>query len=150
MTELRGFGLALSAPPGWEVRMWRPDLPPPAENRPVVRLANVALPSTKNTYAEDVADDMRPGTLVASLAEFSPESAGRGLYGTEGVPTLRMDDLDPRAVQRALPGRSGAQRFFTVAGRAFSLYVIARDGAGLRSALRELDAALRGLVVEEQ
>ena len=150
MSEIRGFGLTLTAPRGWEVRLWRPDLPPPAENRPVIRLANVALPTTKDTYAEDVADELRPGTLVASLAEFTPASAGRGLYEPAGVPTLRVEDLDPRAVQRTLPGRSGLQRFFTVAGRAFSLYVIARDGVGLGSAMRELDAAVRALVVEER
>jgi hypothetical protein len=33
-------------------------------------------------------------------------------------------------------------------GRAFSLYVIARDGAGLRAALRELHTQLHALVVE--
>ena len=148
MTELRGHGLALTVRRGWEARIWLPDAPPPAENRPVMRLANFALPSTKDTYAEDVADELRPGQVVASLAEFAPRLADRGLYAPQGVPTLELEDLDPRAVQRHLPGRSGLQRFFSVRGRAFSLYVIARDGAGLRAALRELHAQLQALVVE--
>jgi len=129
--------------------MWVPDQPPPAENRPVVRLANFPLPQTKDTYAEDVVDELRPGQVVASLAEFAPRLADRGLYAPQGVPRLHVDDLDPRAVQRHLPGRSGVQRFFSVRGRAFSLYVIAREGAELRTAVQELESQLRSLVVVE-
>jgi hypothetical protein len=147
MTELRGHGLALTVRRGWEARIWLPDAPPPAENRPVVRLANFAMPASKNTYAEDIADDLRPGTVVASLAEFAPRLADRGLYAPQGIPAFGLEDLDPRAVQRRLAGRSGLQRFFSVRGRAFSLYVIARDGAGLREAVRELHTQLHGLAV---
>jgi hypothetical protein len=125
-----------------------PDLPPPAENHPVVRLANFALPLTKDTYAEDVADGLRPGRVVASLAEFSPALADRGLYGPQGVPALGAADLDPRAVQRQATGRAGVQRFFSEQGRAFSLYVIARSGSGLDRAMGELATLLEGLVVD--
>jgi hypothetical protein len=127
-----------------------PDLPPPAENHPVVRLANFALPATRNTYAEDVADALRPGHVVASLAEFSPSLADRGLYEPQGVPRLGVGDLDPRAVQRQAHGRAGVQRFFSERGRAFSLYVVAREGDGLPEAMRALDVQLRGLVVGER
>jgi hypothetical protein len=124
-----------------------PQEPPPAENHPVVRLANFALPQTKDTYAEDAADDLRRGQVVASLAEFSPRLADRGLYASRGIPHFSREDLDPRALQRHLPGRFGLQRFFSVRGRAFSLYVIARDGAELDAAIRELAAQLHTLVV---
>jgi hypothetical protein len=144
---LSGHGLALTVHDGWEARIWMPDLPPPAENHPVVRLANFALPLTKNTYAEDVADGLRGGEVVASLAEFSPTMAGRGLYASRGVPELEPGDLDPRAVQRQAPGRAGVQRFFSERGRAFSLYVVARRGAGLERAMHELTVQLRGLAV---
>ena len=146
-STLRGHGLALTVHDGWEARIWMPDLPPPPENHPVVRLANFALPLTKNTYAEDVADGLRAGEIVASLAEFSPTLADRGLYAPQGVPTLEPTDLDPRAVQRQAPGRAGVQRFFSEHGRAFSLYVVARRGAGLDRAMHELAAQLRGLTV---
>ena len=146
-STLSGHGLALTVHDGWEARIWMPDLPPPAENHPVVRLANFALPLTKNTYAEDVADGLRAGEVVASLAEFSPTLAGRGLYASRGVPKLEPGDLDPRAVQRQAPGRAGVQRFFSEHGRAFSLYVVARRGAGLERAMHELTVHLRGLTV---
>jgi hypothetical protein len=146
-STLRGHGLALTVHDGWEARIWVPDLPPPAENHPVVRLANFALPLTKNTYAEDVADGLRAGQVVASLAEFSPTLADRGLYEPQGVPELDPAHLDPRAVQRQASGRAGVQRFFSEHKRAFSLYVVARRGPGLDRAMHELTAQLRGLTV---
>lgn len=146
--RLEGHGLALEVEGGWEARMWTPDLPPPAVNRPVIRLANFPLPLTKDTYAAEVVDALRPGRVVASLVEFEPSSAGRGLYAHEGVPRLRPADLDHRAVQGGPPDRAGLQRFFSANGRAFSLYVIARRGGDLAGALRELEALLRSLTVE--
>jgi hypothetical protein len=86
--------------------------------------------------------------VVASLAEFSPALADRGLYAPQGVPGLDIADLDPRAVQRQAPGRAGLQRFFSEQGRAFSLYVIARSGPGLDRAVDELTIQLDGLVVD--
>jgi hypothetical protein len=148
MTEVRAHGLTLTVHRGWEARVWLPDLPPPAENYPVLRLGNFALPSSRNTYAEDVADELRAGQVVASLAEFSPASADRGLYAPQGMPRVDFGDLDRRAVQRQIAGRAGVQRFFSERGRAFSLYVIAREGDGLTDAIRALDAQLHGLVVE--
>lgn len=148
MTELRAHGITMPLRRGWEARVWVPDLPPPAENHPVLRLANFALPNSRNTYAEDVADALRPGQVVASLAEFSPALADRGLYAPQGVPRVHAADLDPRAVQRQGRGRAGVQRFFSVRGRAFSLYVVARDGASLPAALAALDAQLHEAVVE--
>lgn len=146
-STLQGHGLTLVVHDGWEARIWMPDLPPPAENHPVVRLANFALPLTKNTYAEDVADGLRAGEVVASLAEFSSTLAGKGLYAPRGAPDLEPGDLDPRAVQRQAPGRAGAQRFFSEHGRAFSLYVVARRGPGLERAIHELGNQLRNLTV---
>lgn len=148
MVRLAGEGLALDVQRGWEARIFTPDLPPPAINLPIVRLTNFAMPLTRDTYAEDVADELKPGHVVASLVEFDGALADRGLYAPQGVPTLHETDLDPRAVQRQLPGQAGVQRFFSARGRAFSLYVVARQGPKLTQALQELHASLRSLVVE--
>jgi hypothetical protein len=148
VTLLHAHGIRVPLHRGWEARVWKPDLPPPAENHPVVRLANFALPNSRNTYGEDVAEELRPGQVVASLVEFSPHLAGRGLYEPHGVPRIAPGDLDARAVQRQGRGRAGVQRFFSLGGRAFSLYVVAQQGPGLAGALRDLDAQLHDLVVE--
>ena len=147
MVRLEGHGLAVEVHPGWEARVWRPEVAAPAVPGAVVRLANFALPVTKNTYAAEVAGDLRRGDILVSLVELDPALADRGLYVAQGVPRIRVDDLDPRAVQAAGPGRLGIQRFFSLHGRAFSLYVMAREGPGLEHALRAMNASLRSLTV---
>ena len=147
MVRLAGHGVAVEVHPGWEARVWRPVVAAPAVPGAVVRLANFPLPVTKNTYAAEVADDLRPGDVLVSLVELDPSLADRGLYAAQGVPSVRVDDLDARALQAAGPGRCGVQRFFSLHGRAFSLYVMAREGPGLEHALRAMNASLRSLTV---
>jgi hypothetical protein len=147
VVRLAGHGVAVEVHPGWEARVWRPDVAAPAVPGAVVRLANFPLPLTKNTYAAEVADDLRPGDVLVSLVELDPSLADRGLYAAQGVPSVRVEDLDPRALQAAGPGRLGVQRFFSLHGRAFSLYVMAREGPGLEHALRAMNASLRSLTV---
>jgi hypothetical protein len=148
MTELRAHGLAITMRRGWEAGIWLQQQPPPADSHPVMRLANFPLPRTRDTYAEDAVEDLRAGDVLASLVEFSPRLAGHGLYAPQGVPRFSGEDLDPRALQRYLPGRSGLQRFFSMRARAFSLYVIARDAPTLDASVRDLGAQLHSLVVE--
>jgi hypothetical protein len=148
MLTLARHGLTLRVPRGWEARMWVPDLPPPAINLPVVRLANFPLALTRDTYAEDSAHELRPAQVVASLVEFEPALADVGLYAPQGFPALDVEDMSPKAVQLRRADRLGLQRFFSVDGRAFSLYVIARRGTGLRRALNELETVLAETVVD--
>jgi hypothetical protein len=147
VVRLAGHGVAVDIHPGWEARVWRADAAPPAVPGTVVRLANFPLPVTKNTYAAEVADDLKPGDVLVSLVELDPSLADRGLYAAQGVPLVRVDDLDPRALQAAGPGRLGVQRFFSLQGRAFSLYVMAREGASLEPSLRAMNASLRSVTV---
>jgi len=125
--------------------MWRPRPEPPATAGPVVRLANFALPTTRDTYAAEVADTLEPGQVVVSIVEFDRGSANAGLYAARGAPRLRVEDLDPKALQAPGRGRLGVQRFFSLGNRAFSLYVMARDGRALPEAIRLLNASLRSL-----
>jgi hypothetical protein len=147
VVRLAGHGVAVEVHPGWEGRVWRPEVAAPAVPGAVVRLANFPLPVTKNTYAAEVADHLRPGDVLVSLVALDPSLADRGLYAAQGVPALRVDDLDPRALQASGLGRLGVQRFFSLHGRAFSLYVMAREGPGLEHALRAVNASLRSLTV---
>jgi hypothetical protein len=147
MVRLEGHGLALEVHRGWEARMWRPRPEPPAKAGSVVRLANFPLPRTRDTYAAEVADALRPGDVVVSLAEFGRSSAHTALYASRGAPRIGIDDLDPKAVQAPGPGRVGVQRFFSHGGRAFSLYVMAREGPRLRESLAAVNATMRSLQV---
>jgi len=147
VVRLAGHGVAVDVHPGWEARVWQPDALSPAVPGAVVRLANFPLPVTKNTYAAEVADDLRPGDVLVSLVELDPALADRGLYAAQGVPRVRADELDPRALQAPGPGRLGVQRFFSLHSRAFSLYVMAREGPELGRSLHAMNASLRSLTV---
>jgi hypothetical protein len=147
VVRLEGDGLALEVHRGWEARMWRPRPEPPAKAGSVVRLANFPLPTTRDTYAAEVVETLRPGDVVVSLVEFDRASANTGLYAARGAPRIRIDDLDPKALQAPGPGRLGVQRFFSHGGRAFSLYVVAREGPRLREALAAVNATMRSLRV---
>ena len=147
MVRLEGHGLALEVRRGWEARMWRPRVEPPAKAGPVVRLANFPLPGTRDTYAAEVAETLRPGEVLVSLVEFDRASADTGLYAPRGAPMIRIEDLDPDALQAPGPGRLGVQRFFSHGGRAFSLYVMAREGPRLREAVAAVNATMRSLRV---
>jgi hypothetical protein len=68
---------------------------------------------------------MGAGGVFLALTEFGADLAGRGLFDQPGPPRrLRAADLSPAALQRTIAGRAGVQRFFTISGRAFCLYLV--------------------------
>jgi hypothetical protein len=149
MTLLADRGLEVDVPPGWEGRIFTPRLPPPAENHPVLHLADIPLPFERSSYVETAATlDGRRGGLVCSLVSFAPELADVGLYAPQGVPRIHARDLDPRALQIPVPNGAGVQRFFSVNGRPFSLYIVASVDRHTAARLRIASDALASLRVE--
>lgn len=153
MTRLADRGLAVEVPPGWEGRIFLPQLPPPAQNHPVLHLADFTLPFARSSYGAETGATMPSdrGGIICSLVEFGSDLVDVGLYAPQGVPKVHARDLDPRALQIPRPNQGGVQRFFSVRGRAFSLYVIAsidrRTAARLHdanTALASLDVAAKG------
>jgi hypothetical protein len=62
--------------------------------------------------------------VLICLLEHEPAATGTALFRRAGIPRLTSAMFSPQTMQRALPGMSGAQRFFQEAGRAFCLYVV--------------------------
>jgi hypothetical protein len=150
MTLLADQGLSVDVPSGWEGRIFTPDLPPPAQNHPVLHLADVALPMERSSYVETTTTLRRArGGLVCSLVSFGPDLADVGLYAPQGVPRIHPHDLDPRALQVPAHDQAGVQRFFSMAGWAFSLYVVATVDLHTAARLRAVNRALGSLRVEE-
>ena len=90
----------------------------------VVQAANFALPPTLGDFGGGAVEAMTTSDLFFTLFEYGPESVGTPLFARKGMPrTLRPADLDPWSLRTPLPGMSGAQVFFTEAGRPFCLYV---------------------------
>lgn len=68
--------------------------------------------------------EMTNTDLLVVLMEHGAQSVGTALFATQGIPRLTIDDVSATRLQRLIEGQGGAQRFFTVNGRAFCLYVV--------------------------
>ena len=142
-------GLALEVPSGWEARIFVPALPPPAINLPVVHASSVALPTARSSFATEATTSLGATGVLISLVEFEAALAGVGLYAATGVPSgLGAAELDAAALQVPHPQQGGVQRFFSEAGRAFCLYVVAGLGPGLAQRLGRVNAVIGSLRVD--
>ena len=142
-------GLALEVPRGWEARIFVPAAPPPAVNLPVMHAASAALPLARSSFATEATPQLGASGVLIALVEFESALAGIGLYAARGAPAgLRAEDLDPAALQVPHPRQGGVQRFFSDAGRAFCLYLVAGLGPGLDERLARANDVLASLRVD--
>lgn len=132
MSELRGQGVRLTLPAGCEgrIRGFAPAVGPgeavaaDAPTTAMVQVATVPIPPDAGDLGGGVVQSLSSRDLFLSLGEFGPESVGTALFQSHGIPRLRPADASPDTLRLMLPGQSAIQRFFTVNGRPFSLYVV--------------------------
>lgn len=125
--RLRGHGMAVEVPSGWEARIARrtPEAGAPgAVQRPVLHLATVPLPEDRGDFGGGVTGQLGPDDVFVSLFEYGPEAASTPLFATRRRPAPTAADFSPSGLQRSIPGQSGNQWFFQESGRAFCLYVV--------------------------
>ncbi|MGI8536412.1 MAG: hypothetical protein ACR2K2_07900 [Mycobacteriales bacterium] len=166
--KVRGHGMAVDAPPGWEVRIGRraPDGPAPAaqtlagENwaaqtpaaqepaavpRPVLHAATIALPEVRGDFGGSVTGHLREQDVFVSLFEYGPQAVSSPLFATRGRPDPSAADFSPAGLQRSIAGQSGRQYFFQESGRAFCLYVVLGSHARRAGLVRQVRTLLAGL-----
>ena len=125
MQILSRQGLEIELPDGWDARIYRREAVDGEVTRRALHAANFALPTGLGDYAVGAAEQMGAGDVLVVVLEFDPDRAGLGLFRNQGLPTgLTAGDFSPTAMPRAMPGRTAAQWFFSLAGRAFCLYVV--------------------------
>jgi hypothetical protein len=148
MTTLRGHGISIDVPRGWEGRIFVPDLDPPAINMPILHLTDTVLTQERSSFAPELAARFGPGGTLIALLEFDGKLADMGLYAPQGLALpLQADHLNPKALQFPNPDQAGHQRFFSTHGRAFCLYVVVGVGAGKDDRLRVLNDILGTLEI---
>ncbi len=148
LREMRAHGLSIGIPPGWEGTIIR--RPPGAGELtfPVLHLATISLPPDCDDFGSNVVERLGRDDVFVSLFEYGPESVGAPLFEARGLPLpLSSDDFDPAMLQRTLPDQAGVQRFFTVSGRAFSLYVVLGSYARRGTLTPAVNAILATLAV---
>jgi hypothetical protein len=121
---MHAHGLTISAPPSWDVRVYKRPEETADHTYPVVHAANFALPADRGDFGSGAVELMGPSHVFVVLFEYDRASAGTALFRRRGMPTARLADFSPRALQRTLRGQSGVQYFFNETGRAFCLYIV--------------------------
>jgi hypothetical protein len=148
---ISAHGLRVQLPARWEARLYRRDAPDPTaageSNNPVLHLANFALPPGRGDFGTGAVEVMGELHAFVSLVEYDAEEAGQPLFAAQGVPRLTVADFAANALQRRLPGQLGCQRFFTVNGRPFCLYVVLGSRRQAGAALAEVHDVLDRLEV---
>jgi hypothetical protein len=161
--RLQAHGLRLDLPLRWEARIYLRDAPDPAAGtsgvhpaaygwpgelpNPVAHLANFALPPGRGDFGTGAVERMRAGHVFLSLVEYDASEAHRPLFASLGVPRPAAHEFSPAALQRQVPGQGGWQRFFTVAERAFCLYIVLGSLARAAAHVPEINRVLDGVAV---
>lgn len=138
--KIEAHGLRAELPAGWEGRITRRQASSVGATRrgdtavlsevtaPVLHMANFALPEDRGDFGSGAVDLMGSGHLLVVLVEYGPDSVGTALFPVVSrVPRLTAKMFSSQALQRVQRGQAGAQRFFTLNGRAFCLYTVVGD-----------------------
>ena len=118
-------GLSLELPVGWEARLRRQ--PPSQPGRPgnvLLHAATVPLPEQRGDFGSGVVETLGPDDAFVALFEYDRADADRVLFVSERVPVPKPSDFSTAVLQRTRAGNTGAQWFFSLAGRPFSLHAV--------------------------
>lgn len=119
------YGLSVRPEPGWQTQIFRrPPQDPHEVTLPVLHACTRPLPAGCGDFGGGVVDRLDTSDVFLSLVEFGSDVAGEGLFAPAGMPRLAPSQFGPNNMPRAVPGRSAAQHFCTVGGRAFCLFVV--------------------------
>lgn len=151
MARLTRAGVTIDVPEDWEGSIAGGDFQLEADGAQeptVMHVASFPMPAERGSFGTGAVELMRSGDVFMTLFEYGPESAGTPLFEAEGIPRqLAAREFDRNALQRAMPGQSGLQRFFTHNGRAFCLYVVLGSHVDRADILPRVNAVLDTLEI---
>jgi hypothetical protein len=151
MSRLDGSGIGVEVPSGWEGSISGGGfqlLDDGAQEPTVMHLASFPLPTERGSFGSGAVELMGTQDVLMVLFEYGPDSVGTALFATDGIPrNLQARQFDRNALQRALPGQSGLQQFFTHRGRAFCLYVVVGSHVDRHDVLPRINEVLDTLEI---
>lgn len=124
MTRISRAGVSVDVPPGWEAEI------SDYSNRVVLHMSSSPLPGGRSDFGGPAVDRLKASSIFVAVLEYDPAESHRGLYRRTGRPAFVPSDFAPNRVHPYVPGKTAAQKFFTLGGRTFCCYaVIAREVA---------------------
>lgn len=151
MSVLKGAGIAVDVPAGWDgaiVGGGFPVLAGGSTQPTILHLASFPMPPQRDSFGALTVGLMESQDIFMVLFEYGSESANTPLFQSQGIPqNLEPADFDRNALQRGIPGQSGLQRFFTERDRAFSLYVVLGSHLDRADLVPQVNAVLATLVI---
>lgn len=123
--RLEHAGVAVDLPAGWEVRArTQPPSEPGRTGNLLLHAATVPLPPGRGDFGSGVVETLAPDDVFVSLFEYDAADSRRALFAMRGLPVPRPSDFSRAVLQRTQLDHSGAQFFFTAAGRPFCLHAV--------------------------
>jgi hypothetical protein len=142
-------GLRAEVPGGWECRISKQFESGDGETYSVLHAATIPLVTNRADYGGGVVENLGPSDVFVSLVEFGPGEAGSALYPvTDALPTLEVGMFHRNQLQRRIRGQAGVQRFFTLNGRPFCLYVVLGSIVQSAELVEKANELVAGLSVE--
>ncbi|MGQ0847898.1 MAG: hypothetical protein ACT4OP_02030 [Actinomycetota bacterium] len=148
--RLSGEGISVDLPVGWEGAIGATGQNEDGSVRNVVaHFASFPLPARRGDFGGGAVELMSAADALIVLFEYGRGAVGTALFATEGAPPeIAHGHFDRSVLQRSMPLQSGVQRFFTVAGRAFTLYVVVGSHVDRAEMLPAVNQLLGSLVIE--
>lgn len=162
-----GYGITVDVPSGWAASVQRrpvaPDGASDATSRsagsrtarlgvertmPVVHVSSRVIPQGVGDFGSGLVEVMGSEDVFVALVEYGSDLADTGLFERQGMPRLAPSQFSPNRMQRALPGRSASQHFFSVGGRAFCLYTVIGSHDRRMATVPRAAGVVRSLAVE--
>lgn len=162
MTTLAAHGLAITLPPGWEAEIYRRDggvldaaaVSGRASDDPgftyptILHLSTFPLPPVRGDFGGGALAAMASTDIFLTLFEYTEGGAGV-LFDHQGVPwPLSGDDFSAATLRVPQGNQTGCQRFFSVGGRSFGLYVVLGSHTLRRVLVPTVNAALAGVRID--
>jgi hypothetical protein len=134
--------------PGWEARVRRqPTSQHGRLGNVLLHAATVALPEQRGDFGSGVVERLGSDDAFVALFEYDEKDADKVLFRSTRLPVPKPSDFSPDVLQRTRAGNTGAQWFFSVSGRAFSMHAVLGSHARRAPGAARVAGLLRGLTI---
>jgi hypothetical protein len=156
MSRHDAHGISVELPEGWNGMIYRrrdedEDEPAAAGRRAVrggatLRASTVPVDFDDADFGSGIVERLGPDDSMVILFEYTADERlvpGEGLFAEQGEPwPLDPNAFHRRALQVNLSGQAGLQRFFTVGGRPFCVYVVVGSARRVATTVRGVNDLL--------